>query len=111
MIDLTKPVQTRDGLKAVIISVNDAAGQPVVAAVRERNGWRIQRFYEDGLWTKLGGLGSNDLVNVPEKVKVWVNLYNETCCSVWPSKEIADLSAIKTRIACVEITYTVGQGL
>lgn len=114
MIDFTKPVQTRDGLKAVIISTNDTPfhTQRVVAAVnRPEYGWVVERFYENGRWTR-GGESKMDLQNVPETGTCWLNIYQDARHgSAWSSREAADRAATKARIACVEVTYTVGQGL
>lgn len=53
-----------------------------------------------------------DLVNIPEKIKLWVNVYNDGIpCGVHHSRVKADSSAGSGRIACVEIEVTEGQGL
>ena len=114
-IDLTKPVQTRDGNRA--------------GAVRATNG-RLHGYIETAnncshgyTWEadgKGGGDPSNDLVNVPEKrtVKVWINIYPDHYDSpfsgFWRTRHEANtMQGNGRRIACIEreITFTVGEGL
>lgn len=58
--------------------------------------------------------GPFDFINVPEKRTVWVNVYAHRIGGPYLSKADADDDyrfATDTRIACVPLTYTVGEGL
>ncbi len=46
----------------------------------------------------------------PEPKKMWVNVY-PSYGTVRFSRQCADAAANSTRIACVEVTYTEGEGL
>lgn len=91
-LDLGKPVQTRMGQPARIICTDRKvyAGArnkfPVVALVQERDGVEAALFYS------LEGLSpinpsSNNLINVPERIKGWINVYD---VALYESKEIAE---------------------
>lgn len=122
-LDLTKPVQTRDGRKARIICTDAKHIKPVIALVTEPNTFECVALYgADGNFFADKTLESrNDLVNVPEtnKLEGWLNVYSSTpsCQSrIHPTKEYADDCASEKRLACIDlsklnITYTVGEGL
>jgi hypothetical protein len=78
MLDLTKPVQTREGHKVRILCTNRAGGlYPIVALVDEGRGIEVT-----GSWTRdglnvVGDPSPRDLINVPPpttKVNVEVRL-------------------------------------
>jgi len=73
--DPTKPVQTRDGWPAEIISRKRKGQHPIVALITcpERTEQAIYSYTIEGRFYSydLNGL---DLVNVPEKYVRWVNL-------------------------------------
>ncbi len=77
MLDLTKPVQTRDGRKVRILCTDRKAGNAggcVVGLVTSRDGYEyIELWHENG--TSPGSDHNNYLVNVPEKVKLVVDVY------------------------------------
>ena len=134
-LDPTKPVQLRDGrqvrnvcwdykLSAVDIALNETSIFAIV-----RNGAGYDSIY---FWDKYGNVkgkysidGQDDLINIPEQVKGWVNVYpdSESTCMIsngesyislrgWhKSKEEADRHALRNRIACHYISITVGEGL
>lgn len=53
----------------------------------------------------------------PEKKTGWINLYGDCQMksghhfTVYPTKEIADHAAGESRIACIQIEYSEGEGL
>ena len=115
--DPTKPCQTRDGRKVRILCTDaqcfgiSREPQPIVGLI-------------DGnptpqTWSKNGGfgcgLGNADLINIPEKRTVWVNMYKSGGTSPQhPSKESADTNASLFdggRIACIKVEFTEGEGL
>lgn len=109
--DITKPVQTVDGRPARIICTdrkgNDA---PIVALVRDGKvecthyycAPRIDRY----LITVYGDEKAN-LVNVPEEVTGYVNIYPDG--PPYSSRAEADSVAGSNRIACVKVTFREGQ--
>ena len=66
--DPTKPVQTRDGRKAVILPTLDldgAGSYPITAACEKADGWEVDSFTADGnTWD--GEERDSDLINIPE---------------------------------------------
>ena len=115
MLDLTKPVQTRDGRAARIIATDrESAYYPVVALV-ERKGISqketLATLTIDGREVK-GVSGPNDLINIPEKHVRWVNLYPDSNTSRdHQSRKSADDRAGPRRIACLKLEFTEGEGL
>jgi hypothetical protein len=77
--DPSKPVERRDRLPARILCA-DFRGKSysIVAAVLHENGEEVVDTYTaDGLqdYNDLSGKNDYDLVNVPERVSFWTNLY------------------------------------
>lgn len=115
MIDFTKPVQTRCGLKARIICTDrkSRGGYHVVALVA------VPNEDEATLWFSTDGESEvgYQLVNVPVKHKRWINIYKDTKGDPYLSthssstKGEADANAGLYRIACIEIEFEEGQGL
>jgi hypothetical protein len=105
--DPSKPVQTRDGRPARILCTDiKHPNYSIAAAYTNQFGVEIISSYTtDGISS---GHGSVDLINVPEKRTVWVNVYPSLG---YPTKALADKCAATDRIACVPLTYTVGEGL
>jgi hypothetical protein len=119
MIDLTKPVQTRDGRKARIIesSANtyyQDTLQPIVALITKEDGKEsVTAFSADGRWMP-NGIDGMDLINVPEPETRWVNFYDGSIAdAVHPDRETADRhqASATRRIACVAVTFKRGDGL
>lgn len=111
--DPTLPVQTRDGKKARIICTDRANSRPIVALVTSSDGKEYpQSYFPSGLAHDYPGHSESpsDLVNVPVKHKRWVNIYYY---GGWThhSRQEADECAIGSRLACIEIEFTEGQGL
>ena len=104
MIDFTKPVQVR-GRPARIICTDRKREKPIIALVENDDGSEnLYLFHSDGK----GHFGN--LENVPEKVTVWMQIYRDYAVH-WPTKEEADKSVHRDCLACVPVTYTVGEGL
>ena len=126
-LDPTKPVQLRDGrqvrnvcwdykLSAVDIALNETSIFAIV-----RNGAGYDSIY---FWDKYGNVkgkysidGQDDLINIPEQVKGWVNVFEDTTglkyigSRVYPMREEALKSSCGRAIACRYINITVGEGL
>jgi hypothetical protein len=47
----------------------------------------------------------------PEPITAWINLYQNGTGSIWLTKEEADNCANINRIACIQISYTPGEGI
>ncbi len=94
--------------------------------------FRSGKFYIDnGLVSRLPDNASvniniaGNLFMAPKRIKGWINLYGKKSYNpdealangglrhgnVYPSKPIADDSAVGERIACVEVEFTEGEGL
>lgn len=74
MLDLSKPLQTRDGREAILIEQNSSFkiggyAYPIVALVEhatEPSGFVKTHFTKDGLWHHAKHFDPADLINVPE---------------------------------------------
>lgn len=116
-LDLSKPVQTRDGRKARIICTDlKCPDFPIVAAFQLTGSFNEEvssTFRRDG--TFLSGTQTvSDLINVPEKREVWINFYPKEegrLPRVHDTKSDADKHASKDREACVKVVYQEGDGL
>lgn len=115
-IDWDKPVKTRDGCE-VRIYTNEGRlmHYPVVGEYRNGDGFQIGRWTSEGHWSCLRiHAEDRDLINVPQKHTVWVNVYkshNSLSILNYDSRRIADQLVQEGRIACIEVTFTEGEGL
>lgn len=113
MIDLTKPVQTRDGRKVRVLctdrkgSSNSIVGLIVLEGGKEY----VQTWEANGNFVTSGDAPA-DLINVPDKRVVWVNMYPGPIMSAEASsRKQADNNATNNdrREACIRVEYEVGQ--
>ena len=110
--DPTKPVQTRDGRKARIICRDLLnSNQPIVAAITDGDKEFTTHHCEDGRFLTAPTDSRHDLISVPEKRKVWVNINSSGSTYSYQCREAADEMADSRRIACKEIEYYEGEGL
>ncbi|MCC3246721.1 hypothetical protein LG047_15580 [Methylocystis sp. WRRC1] len=105
--DPTKPVQTRDGRKARIVATDFRGenGETILAAVERHLQPGVEdarEYFADGSYT---GCGKKvlDLVNIPERMARWVNIYPDGCYN-W-SRINADNNALKGRVALLELIF------
>ena len=103
--DPTKPVQTRDGRKARILATDLCGknGETIAAAIHrvDFQGCEIlSAFFDDGSSSR--GPRSDDLVNVPERVTKWCNIYGPR---YYGSRIDADKCAITGRVAVAELIF------
>lgn len=110
MLDLTKPVQTRDGRK-VIIDATDAnftGGKTISARVTERAGYEVVYTYmPNGSLYHCGEINHSDLINIPERVERWINVYPPNWHEVRSfhiSRANADYAS-KGRIGVLRLVY------
>ena len=112
--DPTKPVQTRDGRKVRIVDTNykGNARRPILAIITEDDHTEIcHTFNKDG--SSLPDMTRDlDLINIPEKYTLWVNLYADRgILFTHSSRAQADVNAGASRIACVKVEFEEGEGL
>lgn len=109
-LDLTKPLQTRNGEKAELVYDGISGDWPLAVVVHRHSGEITMRTYtREGIFY-LDKNSTCNLMNVPEKWTIWLNVY-EGQQTGHPSRRLADRYAGPNRIACVEVTYTEGEGL
>lgn len=108
MIDFTKPVQTRRGYPVMILTTDGRGNYPVVGYIRESTD--VHTWMSSGRYCT-GPEGPLDLINVPEKRVVYVNLYPYPHLSpgFHPTRKDADKYAMSQRHARVRVEYTEGQ--
>jgi hypothetical protein len=108
MIDFTKPIQTRDGHPVEIISTNLRGPHPVIGYVG--NSKTFDQWTAEGKYAL--GAGCFDLVNVPEKRVIWLNVYERGMITRHDSRHLADEWVTRTaskRTECIRVEYEVGQ--
>ncbi len=118
--DPKEPVQFRHAPEKVRILATDLKFDlPIVIAIlRDNDREEIRTRHPDGR-VNPGRDSPYDLVNVPKKHEVWINLYQhdaETFVGyAHPSLESANKNAVETairgRTACVRVEFTEGEGL
>jgi hypothetical protein len=112
MIDIKKQYKTRDGREVRIYATDGEDDYPVHGAVKPING-----KWFPSLWTPSGRAcnpiidSKLDLIEVKPRIKreVWVNVY-DIGCSTYTTKEMANLCASSTRLACVKIIIDCEEG-
>lgn len=71
-----KPVCTRDGRKARIICFDRQHESNIVVLITEENEEYVCTYNSDGSFHK-GSTHKNDLMMLPEKKEMWINIYKE----------------------------------
>jgi hypothetical protein len=116
--DPTKPVQTRDGRKARIVDdkYSSRGGNLVAITTLVSGAEDVRVYFNDGRYTRRDELNV-DLINIPVKHTVWLNIYDTTSLMAdhtighHETRASADCNAFPNRIACVPVTYIEGEGL
>lgn len=116
-IDWNKPVQTKDGRKVRVLCTDSKGYFPIVGLVVSEDGESEDVVY----WPLTGELAGRpdhdyqlDLINVPEKHEIWVNVYADNMRRVHGSRQQADGEASRQfaqRIACIRVEFEEGEGL
>lgn len=105
--DPNKPYQRRDG-KACKIVYTTKEGEFVVI---EPKSDAVYFCYANGSYVK-NQPNDEDLVNIPEKIEGWVNVYPDM---VHETKEVADNHNYKRgtpiRVACIQVSFPKGEGI
>ena len=112
-LDLAKPLQTRDGRPVTLISVKGRALWPIVGYIGD-DAIPVRVWKSNGSYLRSVELSPSDLINVPEPKRsgeVWVNIYPDGTSATWSRREYADNCSGESRIACVRVPWTKGEGL
>lgn len=114
LIDFTKPIRTRDGRAVEILTTKGRGRYPIIGNVEGDDvtiSWKM-----DGSAYHSDMPASTDLINVPQKYKVWANCYRSSnlhgaTLRTHSSRESADVYKGHGRVACIQIEFAEGQGL
>ena len=107
-----KPVQLRDGrqVRNVCWDFRRLDGSICISGIVACETYDLSmtwckdgRRYADSQFDKV-----NDLINVPERIQGWLNIYN---IYIHPTKQDADNNAGNGRVACIYIDVSEGGGL
>lgn len=96
-----KPVCTRDGRKARIISFDAKCNKPIVALIYDCNKETVLQYLENGRFF-VDQIDKYDLMMFPQKKEGWVNVYKSynvgkkipCMASIYPTKEEAKKSSV-----------------
>jgi hypothetical protein len=112
--DPTKPVQRRNGAAARIIYTGAAGTYPIIALIGDDGDEKPSSYTEHGRYVFNGQEDPLDLINIPVKHTLWINIYPMDALlrigvisrDLHPTREAADDADRRGgRIACVEITF------
>lgn len=116
--DPTKPYCRRDGKPARVLYTLNMGDYPVIVLSQYDDGqeWIYQVMLTGCV---VVSPGNYDLVNIPEKIEGWINIYKYKCHvpieytsgDIYTTREAADLGASFDRIACIKVSFTEGEGL
>lgn len=110
--DPNKPVQTRSGRKARIYATDGIDGE-WHGAIKYTNGWVPMVWHNGGHFFTSGNPIENDLINVPEEVVRWFNLYDDNhryaFIGARLSRVEADQYSTKGRVGLLKLTYINGK--
>jgi hypothetical protein len=105
--------RTRSGLMAGIYSTDNGGSHPVHAWIACNNDAIIcVSLTKDLQVNQSAGNTDYDLFPLPKKIKVegWVNVYEDYSSKPHKTKESADKSASRDRIACKFMSFEVEEG-
>jgi hypothetical protein len=112
MIDITKTYRTRCGYPVQLYRTDAKGDCPVQGSID------IGPYESIGQWGFDGThptIEQYDLIEVKPRIQreVWVNVYENTTCGSYATKELADINSSRERIACVHLTIDCehGEGL
>ena len=111
MIDFNKPVQTRDGRKVRILCTDANSAFPVVGLIIDGGEFdTLETWDSTGCCYEKRTADEDDLINVPERVERWVNVYGHDLGAVRSSRAEADKqSSSPGRSGVIRITYEDGK--
>jgi hypothetical protein len=111
-IEMGKQYQTRDGYAVELIAVDTTqvtdTGDTVVGVVTIEDEPVLWSWQSNGSWlTEDGCDHPADLIEVPQAVTRWVNVY----IGYETQYEARHVRGLTAAAACIEVTYTEGEGL
>lgn len=113
LLNLSKPITTRDGRPVRILTQTLNNNSNIVAIVTEADGLEdVWCFMSDGRFQS-DKEHELDLINPVVKKKGWINIYsskrypNRTSETIYPTKKRADegVSITEERVDCIEIEW------
>ena len=113
--DPTKPVQTRNGHKARILTTDLNNSYPIIAAITEPPGIEFTYAYLSDGRAHRHGNSNCDLINIPEKITHFLNLYPEgeptESLNVFAHTTLSDAlhNGTTSRLGTLEITIADGK--
>lgn len=114
MIEMGKQYKTRDGREVRIYATDGGGPQSAHGAYLDDGKWIANTWNAHGYHRPTGGESTLDLIEVKPKrtLDVWLNMYEYGIFN-YPTKDMADQSSSKDRIACLHIVreYEEGDGL
>ena len=102
-IDFEKPLRFVDNADELKYIGLDSCGFHVVEIVPVNTLIQIDRYGKSSRW--------QDVENIPEKITQWCNFYPSGSGDTHATRTEADRSATSERIACVPVTFELGEGL
>ena len=115
MISKDKTYRTRDGREVRIYATDGDNWSPIHGAIKEKSGWCLCAWHEDGSYVDSMLEQPNDLIEVKPRIKrtVWLNVYPDKSGDYSQLRNLADALATTDRLACVkvEIDCEEGEGL
>lgn len=114
-LDLTKPVQTRDGREVRVYATDGYGSHPIHGAIKSVGEWQMVSWQKGGQIYELSAINRSDLVNVPtpkHKLTAYMNVYKCGTIASFTSRALADRYP-RNRVACIPVTveYEEGEGL
>ena len=103
--DPEKPVRTQDGRDARIICADKRGPYPIVALISDGDGESCGTYTCDGKISVSRESCPHDLINVPERKTLWMNVYDFGFSPPYRSRE----AAVKSRgddalgLACLTV--------
>jgi hypothetical protein len=107
MLDFTKPIKTRSGKDVEILTTNCRGKYCVYGNVEGRgntSAWAI-----DGLYLCESQPDELDLLNVPDTIVKYINVYDAEEWMLHPSRAAADTAAASFRVACIRVEVVKGR--
>lgn len=91
-LDITRPVQTRDGRPVRIITWTEGTKEyPIVGVVEDDLGEVLYKWTSEGYFLKgCKAYDDNDLINAPERRSLYVNINEKGFTTSHQSRKIAD---------------------
>lgn len=108
-LDITKPMQTRNGWEAKLICNDLAGNSPLGVRIKRQDGTEFvtSRLIDGRCWDHT--TSDFDIINVPTKIVRYLNFYGPEHCFMYDTRPEADEHSSPNRIACIRVEFTEGQ--